>query len=194
MKKIVFLINSLESGGAERVVSNLLNNLVEKYDCYLILIHNNIFYSIDDRVKIICLDEKKELTGIMKLLRLPILAYKLSKIIKENRFEKVVSFLTRANYINILSNIFTKHKTIINIRSTMSRYKTEGLSGKINLFLIKSLFNKSDLIISNSLGVDNDLKTFYVCRKTLKKIDILKLEIFQKRMIMVEVLLEKNIN
>lgn len=37
MKKIVFLINTLDSGG---VVSLLL----EKYDCYLILIHNNIFY------------------------------------------------------------------------------------------------------------------------------------------------------
>ncbi|WP_226812725.1 hypothetical protein [Aliarcobacter butzleri] len=62
-KKIVILINSLESGGAERVVSNW----IEKYDCYLILIHN---YELD---KIISLDEPKELTGFVKLLRLPVL-------------------------------------------------------------------------------------------------------------------------
>ena len=37
MKKLVILINSLESGGAERVVSNLLNTWVKRYDCYLIL-------------------------------------------------------------------------------------------------------------------------------------------------------------
>ena len=73
VKKIVFLINSLESGGAERVVSNLLNNLVDKNDCYLILIHDYKFYNIDSRVKIITLNESKELSGITKLLRLPIL-------------------------------------------------------------------------------------------------------------------------
>ena len=41
VKKIVFLINSLESGGAERVVSNLLNNLVDKNDCYWYRYMNN---------------------------------------------------------------------------------------------------------------------------------------------------------
>ncbi|WP_066164462.1 glycosyltransferase [Aliarcobacter cryaerophilus] len=158
MRKIVFLINSLESGGAERVVSNLLNNLVNKYDCYLILIHNNIFYSLDDRVKVIYLDEKKELSGIMKLLRLPILSYKLSNIIKENRFEKIVSFLTRANYINILSTIFVKHKTIINERAMPSLQYEYGINGKINKFLIKTLYKKADLCLANSYGNMIDLK------------------------------------
>ena len=57
VKKIAIFINSLESGGAERVVSNLLNNLVDKNDCYLILIHDYKFYNIDSRVKIITLNE-----------------------------------------------------------------------------------------------------------------------------------------
>lgn len=161
MKKIVFLINSLESGGAERVVSNLLNDFVDRYDCYLILIHNNIFYSLDDRVKVIYLDEKKELSGIMKLLRLPILSYKLSNIIKENRFEKIVSFLTRANYINILSNIFSKHKTIINERAMPSLQYEYGINGKINKILIKTLYPRACLCLSNSYGNMMDLKNSF---------------------------------
>ena len=158
VKKIVFLINSLESGGAERVVSNLLNNLVDKNDCYLILIHDYKFYNIDSRVKIITLNESKELSGITKLLRLPILAYKLSKIIKKYEFDRIVSFLTRSNYINVLSNIFIKHKTIINERAMPSLQYQYGLNGKINRFLIKTLYPKSDLCLSNSYGNMMDLK------------------------------------
>lgn len=158
VKKIVFLINSLESGGAERVVSNLLNNLVDKNDCYLILIHDYKFYNIDSRVKIITLNESKELSGITKLLRLPILAYKLSKIIKKYEFDRIVSFLTRSNYINVLSNIFIKHKTIINERAMPSLQYQYGLNGKINRFLIKTLYPKFDLCLSNSYGNMMDLK------------------------------------
>lgn len=158
MKKIVFLINTLDSGGAERVVSNLLNNFVDRYDCYLILIHNNIFYTLDSRVKILNLNEQKNLLGIKKFLRLPILAYKLSKIIKEYKFDEIVSFLTRANYINILSNILIKHKTIINERAMPSLQYEYGINGKINRFLIKYLYPKSDLCLSNSYGNMMDLK------------------------------------
>ena len=158
VKKIAIFINSLESGGAERVVSNLLNLWSKEYDCYLILIHNYKFYELDKRVKIISLEEPKELSGFVKLLRLPILAYKLSKIIQENKFDKVISFLTRANYINVLSNIFIKHQTIINERAMPSLQYQYGLNGKINRFLIKSLYPKADLCLSNSYGNMMDLK------------------------------------
>ena len=158
VKKIAIFINSLESGGAERVVSNLLNLWSKEYDCYLILIHNYKFYELDKRVKIISLEEPKELSGFVKLLRLPILAYKLSKIIKEYKFDNIVSFLTRANYINVLSNIFIKHQTIINERAMPSLQYQYGLNGKINRFLIKYLYPKSDLCLSNSYGNMMDLK------------------------------------
>jgi len=156
--KLIILINSLESGGAERVVSNLLNTWAKKYDCYLIMIHNYQFYEIDNKIKIISLDEPKDLSGIKKFLRLPILAYKLSKLIKEYKFDKVISFLTRANYINVLSNIFIKHKIIINERAMPSLQYQYGLNGTINRFLIKYLYHKADLCLSNSHGNMMDLK------------------------------------
>jgi glycosyltransferase involved in cell wall biosynthesis len=163
--KIVILINSLESGGAERVVSNLLNLWVEKNECYLILIHNYKFYELDSRVKIINLDEPKELSGVVKLLRLPILAYKLSGIIKRNNFTKVISFLTRANYLNVLSKIFIKHQTIISERGMPSLQYQYGLNGKLNRFLIKYLYPKSDLCLANSHGNMIDLKNNFNVNK-----------------------------
>jgi len=157
-KKIVILINSLESGGAERVVINLLNDFVNRYDCYLILIHQNIFYTLDSRVKILNLNEQKNLSGIKKFLRLPILAYKLSKLIKEYKFDQVISFLSRSNYINILSNILIKHKTIINERAMPSLQYEYGINGKINKILIKILYPRASLCLSNSYGNMMDLK------------------------------------
>jgi len=158
MRKIVILINSLESGGAERVVSNLLNDFVDRYDCYLILIHKNIFYTLDSRVKILNLNEQKNLLGIKKFLRLPILAYKLSKLIKEYKFDQVISFLSRSNYINILSNILIKHETIINERAMPSLQYEYGINGKINKILIKTLYPRACLCLSNSYGNMIDLK------------------------------------
>lgn len=161
MRKIVILINSLESGGAERVVSNLLNDFVDRYDCYLILIHKNIFYTLDSRVKILNLNEQKNLLGIKKFLRLPILAYKLSKLIKEYKFDQVISFLSRSNYINILSNILIKHETIINERAMPSLQYEYGINGKINKILIKTLYPRACLCLSNSYGNMMDLKNNY---------------------------------
>ncbi|MCG3683473.1 glycosyltransferase [Aliarcobacter butzleri] len=158
MQKIIILINSLESGGAERVVSNLLNDFVDRYDCYLILIHKNIFYTLDSRVKILNLNEQKNLLGIKKFLRLPILAYKLSKLIKEYKFDQVISFLSRSNYINILSNILIKHETIINERAMPSLQYEYGINGKINKILIKTLYPRACLCLSNSYGNMMDLK------------------------------------
>ena len=130
VKKIAIFVNSLESGGAERVISNLLNLWAEDYECYLILIHNYKFYELDKRVKIISLDEPKEFSGFVKLLRLPILAYKLSKIIQKNKFDKIVSFLTRANYINIISNVLEERMTELNSLSE----EIEILNEELNKF------------------------------------------------------------
>ncbi len=161
MKNILIVINNLNIGGAERVVSLLLKELEKdnSIKVHLILLEDGIQYEIPNNINLKIFSLKTS-TSISKFLTIPFFSFKLAKYIKQNNIDTIMSFLYRANYINILSKLFgVKHKTIINIRSTTSRYKNEGLSGKINLFLIKLLFNKADLIISNSQGVDNDLKS-----------------------------------
>jgi len=156
--KIVFLINSLDGGGAERVVSTLLNNLVAKYECYLILMENNISYELDSRINILSLNEDPDISGIKKFIRLPMIAYKLSRIISKYNFTQIVSFMYRSNYINILAKYFTKHKVIISERiAPTSMYDDSAMSSKISRFLIRNLYNNADLIISVSKAIQNDL-------------------------------------
>ncbi|MFW0694305.1 glycosyltransferase [Aliarcobacter butzleri] len=160
-KNILIFCTSMQKGGAERVISLLLKELEneENIKVDFMMMEYGIEYDLPKYITPIILSNSKK-SGVNKLLELPFIAMKLKKYIKENNINIVMSFLYRPNYINILAKIFgSSHKSIINIRSTTSRYKNEGLLGKINLFLINNLFDKADLIISNSKGVDEDLKS-----------------------------------
>lgn len=151
----------MQKGGAERVISLLLKELENEQNIkvHFMMMEEGIEYDLPKSISPIILSNSKK-SGLQKFIELLFVALKLKKYIKENSIDTVMSFLYRPNYINILAKIFgSNHKSIINIRSTTSRYKNEALLGKINLFLINSLFDKADLIISNSKGVDEDLKS-----------------------------------
>ena len=169
MQKIVFMINSLGGGGAERVVTTLLNQFVETYECYLIIFENEFSYELDKRVKIISLYQNKNENNFYKLIKLPILSYKLYKIIKKYKFNQIVSFLYRANYVNILCKPFSKHRVIISERiAPSSMYSNNTLSSMISKFLIKKLYNKACIIISVSKAIKEDLiKNFNIRTKQI---------------------------
>lgn len=151
----------MNKGGAERVISILLNDLVndEKINLHLIQMEDGLEYELPEGFKSTILSKAKK-GKIRKFIELPFVALQVANYIKRNKIDITMSFLYRSNYVNILTKFFgTKSKSIINIRSTSSRYINEGFSGKVNLFLIRNLFNKANTIISNSKGVDEDLKS-----------------------------------
>ena len=159
-KQILIFCLSLKKGGAERVISLLLKEYAqdENLQVHFIMMESGIAYEIPESITPIILDNDKK-GSLRKLIELPFLAWKLAKYIKAHKIQSVLSFLYRPNYVNLLAKLFlAKHRALINIRSTTSRYKQEGLLGKVNLFLIKSLFSRADMIISNSKGVAEDLE------------------------------------
>lgn len=171
-KNILILCASMQKGGTERVISLILKELSDNKNSkiHFIMMENGIEYDLPDSINPVVLSNIKK-NGMQKLLELPIVSLKLKKYIKENSIDTVMSFLYRPNYINILAKIFgSNHRSIINIRSTTSRYKNDGFFGRINLFLINILFDKADLIISNSKGVNEDLKSLMNITTNLKVI------------------------
>lgn len=164
MKKIVFLINSLSSGGAEKVITVIISKLIEDgFDVELICLEPNIFYELPKEVKITFLTHSSNnKSGIRKLLDLPYLAIKLKKYIKDNKIDLIQSHVYRANYVNILSKLFgSRHTVQIVNAGAISRYYEEGLRGKVNLFLIERLYKKADLIISKAKGMENDMQKLF---------------------------------
>lgn len=186
--KIAFLINSLTSGGAEKIVLTIINELKkENTNIELICLEENNFYDLPSNIKITYLKKNSgKSNGIMKLFEIPFLSYKLKKYIEKNNIKIVQSHLYRANYINVLSNILgSNHKSQIVNHGIASRYKIKGLLGKINLFLIKKLYTKANTVITISQEMKNDLNRLYEFKNSqlvinnpydLNNIDILKIQ------------------
>jgi N-acetylgalactosamine-N,N'-diacetylbacillosaminyl-diphospho-undecaprenol 4-alpha-N-acetylgalactosaminyltransferase len=119
-----------------------------------------IFYEIPENVEVIFLEKSNPFeSGIKKLLKLPFLALKYKKLLKQKNIEVSISFMNRPNYINVLAKLFGSNvKTIISERIAPSQeYKTKSFKDKISRFLIKKLYKKSDIIIANSYGIKFDL-------------------------------------
>ncbi|WP_298495968.1 glycosyltransferase [Helicobacter sp. UBA3407] len=151
--KLVILLYSLGAGGAERITSLLLENLAKEYTITLVLLEDIQHYPLNVQ-KIILGRNRTTESGIKKLLKLPLLAFKYRKIIQD--CEISLSLMTRPNYINILAGMLCKltrksPKILICERSYPSKqYGYSNLSSTINRKLITLLYNKADKISANS--------------------------------------------
>jgi len=169
MKKLSILIYSLGSGGAERQVSLLVKYLAKKYKIYLVLMNDAIFYEVPENVEIVFIEKSNPReNGIKKLLKLPFLALKYKKFLKESKIDVSISFMNRPNYINSLSKILaSKGKAILSERiSPLNEYKTNSIKDRINRFLIKNLYKKADLVIPNSKRTAFELNKFFNVKNT----------------------------
>ncbi len=156
-KKIAILVNDLDSGGAERVVSVLLDMLHSRYEITLFMMHNIIFYNIPKDIKVVIVGNSKlKDSGVIKLLKLPFIAWRYRKLNRESSIS--LSFLSRANYINIFAKLFgMKGKIIVSERSMPSLQYRGSIQGHINRVLIRLLYNRADIVFANSKGNALDL-------------------------------------
>lgn len=158
-KKLAILTYSLGSGGAEKVVSNLLLELQDKYEIVLFLMNNTIFYDIPNNVKVEYLDNSiGEEKSYLKFIKLFSLSKKFAHLSKKHKIDCSLSFMNRPNFINIISKYFGNNsKIIISERTTPTMQHSIGIQGYVNKLLIKILYKKADLVTANSIGNTKDL-------------------------------------
>lgn len=164
MKKVAFLINSLTDGGAEKVVLTVLNNINLKHTSIeLICIEKNNFYALHKKIKVTYLSDSEEKNGLLKLLKLPFLAFKLAEYVKHENIYLVQSHLFRSNYIAILaSKLFnSRHINQLVNHTLISTFYSDDITGRINKYLIKILFPMAETIISVSEIVKQDSINIY---------------------------------
>lgn len=118
MKKIVFHIQCLEKGGAERVVSNLAGQFVNHgYEVYIATENTGEDeYLIDEKIKRVHvgLTQKQEKLGRTGKFVARILD--LRHFIKEVDPDVVIAFARKANYRALTATIGTKYPVVISIR------------------------------------------------------------------------------
>lgn len=168
-KKLAILINSMNGGGAERVVSILLEDLIKYYEVHLVIFYAGMAYKIPQEVKIHYLAKcSVNDSNLSKVINLPILGYKYYKYCKKHKIDISLSLLNRANYINILSKYFgAPYKTIISERtSTVEAYRVNSVKGRISRLLVKCLYPSTDSIIAISKGVAADLSAAFKIKRS----------------------------
>jgi N-acetylgalactosamine-N,N'-diacetylbacillosaminyl-diphospho-undecaprenol 4-alpha-N-acetylgalactosaminyltransferase len=170
---IVFLINSLCEGGAERAMLTLSKRFVEEgHSVTILALTKNNFYTIPKGVEMVYLSKMNDsLSGLIKMFYMPYHAWRVKQYVKKHNVALVQSYLFRANFVNLISSIFGSKQVIQVVnRSVVSRFFKEGLSGKINLFLIRYLYPKSDRVIHISLQMKEDFNKHFFKSKNEKVI------------------------
>lgn len=114
--KILFFINHLANGGAERTASTLLNHLCEQHKIVLITFcQKKDSYIVNQSItrKRIATDCKSKIIRTIN---------RIAKIRKEIKFEHpdlIISFLTHTNSYVILANLFINKKIIVSEQTSI---------------------------------------------------------------------------
>ena len=107
--KLLFVITSLENGGAERVCASLANYFSKENEVEILYFSGEIFYEISPRVK---------LNKFSRNSRIPRLAAKLLAIRKRAKdADCVISFMDSTNILSIIATAFLGRKLIISEHS-----------------------------------------------------------------------------
>ena len=148
MKKIVFGITSMNIGGAEKTLVDLLNNLIDDYDITLFTIYSNgvLLNNLNKDIKVISLFNKKyEDLNILKKKILgmsfffkPYIKLVYNKYIK-NKFDTEVAFLEGP--ITNLFSIKSKSKKIAWVHTDLSKHY------KNDIWKYKKYYDNYDRIV-----------------------------------------------
>jgi N-acetylgalactosamine-N,N'-diacetylbacillosaminyl-diphospho-undecaprenol 4-alpha-N-acetylgalactosaminyltransferase len=144
-------INSLNRGGAERVVSILANELILNSNITIILLNDSINFQLDKRINIVNLIPNGNI--FTKFAFLIFSPFYLHQILKINQINTLLVFLYKPAFLSVFTRMVFQWngKIIISERTyTLAHYNPFSIKGKLGLFLIKYFYNKADLILPNS--------------------------------------------
>lgn len=126
-KKILFYINTLEHGGAERVLSNLANQfLMEKSDVVFVTSYSvENEYVLSKEIKRVNLEKSKDLHDSVFYRNIS-RTQKLYKIVKKEKPTLIISFLPESNFRAIIVAKLSKTPIIISVRNDPTQeYKSK---------------------------------------------------------------------
>ena len=163
---VAFLIHSLSTGGAERIMSYLTQNYPAD-NKYLIVFHRSPQeYDFDGKIIDLNIHPNSKISG--KIINYYKRVLALKKIKKELNINKTISMLDSPNIVNILSR--QNDKVIISLRNHKSE-EYRGIKKVIYKTIIKKMYNYADKIVAISKGVKEDAVKNYNLKE--EKIEVI---------------------
>ncbi len=152
LPKVLFVINSLAGGGAERVMTTLLAHSADWRDRYEIslalLDEEHVAYAVPEWIQVYRLDSRKNLLRSM---------WKLRALVKNLRPAITVSFLARANVANWASHRGKNTPWVISERVNPEAHFGTSAAGVIRKAMMRFCYRRATHVIAVSQGVATDL-------------------------------------
>ncbi|MGM9475671.1 glycosyltransferase family 4 protein [Pedobacter sp. GSP4] len=157
--KLCFVINSLEGGGAERVISNLANHFSNK-DCSVTMICLNtaqVKYHINEQVKIVNLLDRKDNQNFLNRIRYGFLTfYRLLVLLKKEKPNCTICFMTSANIWAGLSCMILGLPYLVSERTALNT--TLDQYNKLLQWFVFHIYRKSKAIVLPAFGMFSGFK------------------------------------
>lgn len=119
MRKIMFHLNCLERGGAERVVTNLSNQFCKEGDEIIVATqwYGEEEFELDRGVRRVHVGLKETDANKNTLIKAILRVWYLRKFIQEEKPDVVVAFAYKAIYRTLIASLFIKMPVIIAVRT-----------------------------------------------------------------------------
>lgn len=177
--KLLFVISTMDGGGAARIVGNLTTHLPEDWDID-ILVNNSdtIAFPYSGRILSLGISLPDNREGF--LYQIKVLSGRLKKLrtLKNTgEYDCCISYMDSANFANILTRT-KKCKTVLNVVNNMSATsKFHTVYRYVVNPVIKLFYNKADRIIALSEDVRRDLINTYGIRPELLSVSYCSIDV-----------------
>ena len=155
-RRLLLLINSLEGGGAEKVMATLATHLAQSGpECELrlaLLDDLPIAYPLPPSVTLVQLDSRGGFRRSISEVR---------RLVAGWQPDIVLSFLTRANCAAVLSRGTGNFRCVISERVHTTSHLGDGLRARVLRGVLKVLYPRADAVIAVSQGVADELVRRY---------------------------------
>lgn len=156
--KLLIIVSSLSTGGAQRVASNLIMGLPTECDVDILLNNSDdVTYPYRGNIIDIGMPIEKNKGSLLYQIRVFVRRIvKLSKLKKTGGYDAAISFMDSAN----IANILTKNKRTKVIATIHTKLSASGFDWKYRYIvfpLVKLLYGSSDGVVTVSKGVEKDL-------------------------------------
>lgn len=153
-RKVLFVINSLSGGGAERTIATLIRYSEERLDrteiVLALLDEEEVAYELPPWLRVLRLDCGGSL--LRSLLRL-------RRLVAAERPTVTLSFLTRANVANCIAAFGRAIPWIISERVDTAAHLGTGLGARASRALVRLTYPRASRVIAVSDGVAEGLST-----------------------------------
>jgi glycosyltransferase involved in cell wall biosynthesis len=160
-RDIVFVVNSLTAGGAERALVDLLGYMQDRLEGFA--------------VHLVLLDDEEELHPAPAWVEKHVLdtrasfassVVRLTRLLRRLTPAVVLSFLNRSNCANIISSKMLGYPCIISERVHTTSHFGAGAGATINKAIVRLTYPLADHVIAVSDGVKQDLLAHFGVRES----------------------------